>query len=319
MLDLTIVVVNYKTGPLALDCLASVMADPSFPQQGRMMIVDAVSGDGSTQLLADAIEANHWGDRAAVLDLPRNGGFAYGNNRAIEAADARWGRAHSYLLLNPDTYVRPGAVGALVQFLADHPEVGMVGSSLEDPDGTRQACSFRFPSAMSELDGEARVGPISRLLRRWCVAPSFDQSPVQVDWVSGASMLVRGKVFDQIGMLDEEYFLYYEELDFCRRAVDAGWTCWTEPKSRVVHLCGQSTGVSDRKKRAVRRPTYWFNSRRRYFAKHHGRWGSLLADAGWIAGQAVWHLRQLVERRDNIDPPFLVRDFLAHRLARGSK
>jgi GT2 family glycosyltransferase len=312
MLDLTIVIVNYKTGQLAVDCLASILADPSLPAQARVMIVDGVSRDGSSELIASAIATKGWGDRAFSLDLPRNGGFAYGNNRAIEAADLKWGKARSYLLLNPDTYVRPGALGALLVFLADHPEAGIVGSSLEDPDGTRQTCSFRFLSAIGEFEGEARMGPVSRLLRRWCATLSFDQSPIRADWVSGASMLIRGEVIEQVGLLDEKYFLYFEEVDFCRRAASAGWQCWTEPKSRVVHLCGQSTGLTSKERRVSRRPSYWFNSRNRYFEKHHGRGGRLLADIGWIAGQCLWKARQLVERKRNIDPPFLVRDFLAH-------
>lgn len=282
------------------------------------MVVDGVSGDGSSELIVEAIEAHGWGEQVALVDLPRNGGFAYGNNRACEAADQRWGKARHYLLLNPDTVVRPGALGPLVEFLERHPEAGIVGSSLEDPDGTRQACSFRFLSALSEFESEARLGPVSRLLQPWKVVLDFDQAPQRADWVSGASMLVRREVFDQVGMLDEDYFLYYEELDFSRRAADAGWQCWTEPRSRIVHLCGQATGVTGNPQQPRRRPAYWFESRNRYFTKHHGRFGRVLADLGWIGGQGVWKLRQALQRRPNNDPPQLVRDFLANRTPRAS-
>ena len=319
MLDLTIVIVNYRTGGLTIDCLASIVADPSLPTHVRVMVVDGVSGDGSNELIGSAIAANGWGDRIALVDLPKNGGFAYGNNKAIEAADARWGRARAYLLLNPDTIVRPGAIGALTDFLGAHPEVGIAGSSLEDPDGTQQACSFRFPSPFSEFESQARFGPITRMLLRWRIVLPVSRSPTRADWVSGASMLVRREVFDAIGWLDEEYFLYYEELDFCRRAVESSWECWTVPQSRVVHLCGQATGISAKGAKAKRRPAYWFNSRNRYFLKHHGHWGKAVADLAWICGQAIWHVRQAVQPRTNHDPPFLVRDFLANRAPRISK
>lgn len=319
MIDLAIVIVNYRTGALTVDCLASIMEDPSVPALTRIMVVDGGSGDKSSELITASIASNGWGERIGFLALPVNGGFAYGNNQAIAAANSRWGRARAILLLNPDTIVRPGAIGALFDFLLEHPEAGIVGSSLEDFDGTRQACSFRFPTALGELEGEARFGPITRLLKRWCVVLPVGNKPGRADWISGASMMVRQAVFDQIGVLDENYFLYFEELDFCRRAANLGWECWTVPQSRIVHLCGQATGVSIRGARAARRPAYWFNSRNLYLQKHHGPWGRAAIDLAWIAGQAVWHIRQALQRQPNQDPPFLVRDFLAHRTARASR
>ena len=319
MLDLTIAIVNYRTGGLTIDCLSSVIADPSMPVNTRIVVADAVSNDGSSEMIANAITTNNWGERVSLIDLPRNGGFAYGNNRAIEFAEALWGKSKAYLLLNPDTVVRSGAIGALSIFLADNPKVGIAGSALEEPDGTAQACSFRFPSPLSELEGEARVGPITRMLLKWRVVLPTGTVPSPAQWVSGASMMIRREVFDHIGGLDEEYFLYYEELDFCQRAVDAGWHCWTVPQSRVVHLCGQSTGINDTKPQLSRRPTYWFDSRSRYFAKHHGHWGRALADFTWVFGQVIWQTRQMLQRRPNNDPPYLLQDFLAHRASWAGK
>lgn len=319
MHDLTIAIVNYRTGALVIDCLASIVADPSLPPDTRIIVVDAVSGDGSSEMISNAIAANDWSGRIALVDLPKNGGFAYGNNKAIQAADALWGRSRAYHLLNPDTVVRAGAIGALSQFLDEHPAAGIVGSSLENPDGTKQACSFRFPTPFSELESEARVGPLTKMLRRWRVVLPVGEEPSRAEWVSGASMLVRREVIDQIGWLDEEYFLYYEELDFCQRAVSDGWECWTVPQSRVIHLCGQSTGISVKGVQPKRRPAYWFDSRNRYFDKHHGPWGRAAADIAWISGQAIWRLRQVLQPQPNFDPPYLMRDFLANRLPRAGK
>src|SRR5277367_5597369 len=101
------------------------------------------------------------------------------------------------------------------------------------------------------------------------VAPEPRAAAHRTDWVNGASMMVRREVFDSIGLMDEKFFLYYEETDFCLRALEAGWPTWTVPSSRVVHLEGQSTGATGAIAKRKRVPKYWFDSRRRYFRKHH--------------------------------------------------
>ncbi|MGC3971368.1 MAG: glycosyltransferase family 2 protein [Pirellulales bacterium] len=152
---------------------------------------------------------------ARVVDAGHNGGFAFGNNAAIRTALQNADSPRYVLLLNSDTVVRPGAVQTLVRFLDQHPDAAMVGSRLEDPDGTPQASTFRFPSIRSELAEAARFGPLDRLLRRHVVFAGVPQEACKIDWVAGASLLVRRKVFDTVGLLDESYFLYYEETDFC--------------------------------------------------------------------------------------------------------
>ena len=133
---------------------------------------------------------------------------------------------------------------ALVEFMNDHPKVGIAGSRLENPNGTPQCSAFRFHSVLSELEGGLRLGIVSRLLRNRVVAPPVSDEQHETDWVAGASMIVRHGVFADIGLMDEGYFLYFEEVDFCLRAHRAGWHCWYVPASRVVHLVGQSSGVT---------------------------------------------------------------------------
>ena len=115
-------------------------------------------------------------------------------------------------------------------------------------------------------------------------------------------MMVRRAVFDRVGLLDEGYFLYYEETDFCLRARRAGWECWYVPASRVVHLVGQSSGVTDRHRPRGRRPAYWFASRRRYFERNHGPGYAALASAAWAAGFALWRARRRVQRKPGHGP-----------------
>jgi GT2 family glycosyltransferase len=254
------------------------------------------------------------------MPLERNGGFAYGNNEAIRPALRGGSPPDFVLLLNPDTVVRPRGVKALLDFMRDHPDAGIAGSRLEDPDGTQQRSAFRFHSLGSELDDGLRLGFVSRLLTNKSVAPPVRDDTHKTDWVAGASMIIRREVFDAIGLMDEGYFMYYEEVDFCLRANRAGWPCWYVPESRVVHLVGQASGVTLQGTRPKRRPDYWFDSRRRYFLKNHGRVYTALADAVWALAFATFRLRRIIQRKPDTDPPRLLYDFLRHSvMLKGAK
>ena len=311
--ELAIVIVNFRTPELVADCLESLMVPGTTPDSTRIVVVDGGSGDHSVDYLTTAIDRNSWRDRVDFLPLDVNGGFAYANNRGIEHATKMHGRFRYVLLLNPDTVARPGSITQLFDFMKQHPSAGIAGSRLEDPDGTPQACAFHFPSIASEFEGEARLGPVSRLLHRWRVVPDLPDNPSQIDWVSGASMMVRADVLDDIGVMDEHFFLYYEEVDWCLRAARAGWSCWHVPQSRVVHLVGQSTGVT-RQVKPSRRPRYWFASRRFYYLKHYGRIYWAAASAGWLGGHLLWRLRLLLEGKRASGTPHILQDFLRHLL-----
>jgi GT2 family glycosyltransferase len=217
--------------------------------------------------------------------------------------------------LNSDSRVSAGALGALLEFMKDHPDVGIAGSRLEDPDGTHQHSRFRFHSVWSELDSGLKLGVVSRLLRKHAVAEPLVDTAHPIDWVAGASMIVRRQVFEDIGLLDPGSFLYFEEADFCLNARRAGWSCWYVPSSRVVHLVGQSSGVTNTGETATRRPAYWFESRRRYFVKNHGRAYAFGADAAWAIGFALWRIRRIVQGKPDTDPPHMLWDFLRYNRA----
>lgn len=284
-----IVIVNYRTARLAVDCLRSVAGQVEDLHGGRVLVVDNASGDGSASMLREAVAAEGWSAWANILEAPRNGGFSYGNNLGIRAALAADEPPEAILLLNPDTVVRPGAFARLAGFLAAHPRAGIVGSRLENAEGGIECSAHRAPSPLGELEAGARLGVLSRLLARHAVSPPRREEAHACDWVCGASMLVRREVFDDVGLMDEGYFLYFEEVDYCARARAAGWQVWHEPAARVLHLEGASTGIRDR---ARRRAAYWYDSRRRYFLRHHGLRGLLLADLLWAAGRSSWLLRR---------------------------
>ncbi|MBL8825681.1 MAG: glycosyltransferase family 2 protein [Planctomycetaceae bacterium] len=311
-MKLLVVIVNYRTARLTIDCLQSLAAEGALPVGGRVVVTDNASGDDSVATIQAAIDAHGWGAWASLMPLPKNGGFAYGNNAAIRAARESDDPPEYVWLLNSDTLVHPGAVQTLITYLERHPTVGMVGSRLEDPDGTPQCSVFRFPSLLSELDEALRVGFVHRLLVNHVILRPIPTEACPADWVAGASLLVRREVFDAIGLLDEGYFLYYEEVDFCLRAARANWPCAYEPASRVVHLVGQSSGVTVRDQALPRRPRYWFDSRRRYFLLNHGRLFTAVLDAVWASAFLVGRTLLRLRRKPIFDPPQLWRDYVRH-------
>ena len=311
---LWVVIVNYQTASLTLDGLASLVTEHQRGLEMRVVVVDNASGDDSLAVLQQGLTALQNPDWIQVEAMPRNGGFAYGNNVVLRQAMAANSPPDYILLLNPDAAVREGAIAPLIQFLDDHPKVGLVGSRLEDADGTPQTSTFRFPSIWSELDHGLRLGVVSRLIQHRRLAMPIVMEPCVSDWLAGASLMIRREVLSSAGLFDEDYFLYFEEVDFCHRAQQAGWECWYVPESRVVHLVGQSTGVTDTRRSPQRMPQYWFESRRRYFLKFHGAFYTALADLLWMMGFVLWRLRRWVFSKPDSDPPYFLWDFFRNSL-----
>jgi GT2 family glycosyltransferase len=313
-----VVIVNYRCADLTLDCLRSLVDEQANWPEFRVVVTDNASGDDSVERLQRAVEENDWDSWITIQPLESNGGFSYGNNAAIAPAIVSPNPPEFVLLLNPDTYIYSGAIRDLVAEMRLRPEVGIAGGQLEGEDGSIQGSAFRFPSILGTLEGEARFGPLSRLLRRWIVSPKPPSEPKQVDWVPGAYMIVRLAVFEAIGLLDEGYFMYFEETDFCLRALRAGWPCWYLPSCRIVHLVGQVSGVTGSSQPRKRRPRYWFDSHRRYFVLNHGRWTNAAVNLAWLMGNAFASVRRLLTGKPAPDPPGLFLDYLRFNvLSRG--
>lgn len=304
-----ITIVNYRSGALVVNCLNSLRGEVQANPGTQVVVVDNASGDGSADLIAEHISQSGWGEWARLVRSDLNGGFSYGNNVAIRPSFYSAHPADFYWLVNPDTLVRPGALRALTDFMVQHPRVGITGSSLEDEDGELWPWTFRFPSLLSEFDSGLRLGVVSKLLSKHVLARQMGAVPERVDWLPGASMMVRREVFQAVGLMDESYFLYFEETDFCLQAQQAGWDCWYVPQSRVMHIAGQSTGVTTKTDRPKRLPTYWFESRRRFFVKNHGRLYAALTDIFWMMAFSLWRLRRVLQRKPDTDPPQHLIDF----------
>ena len=315
-LRLLVVIVNYRTAQLTINCLDSLVDEVRAVSGTQVVVVDNSSGDRSVEEIESVIQTEGWSDWASVLPSEHNKGFAAGNNLIIRSVlKSRYPPDYVWLL-NPDTMVRERSLSTLIDFMEEHSQVGIAGSRLEDVDGTPQCSAFRFHTLLSELDSALRMGIVSRLLAKWVVAPPIAAIPHQTDWVAGASTIVRREVFETIGLMDEGYFLYYEEVDFCLQARKSGWSCWYIPQSRVVHLVGQSSGVTNTKTIPRRLPKYWFDSRRRYFLKNHGWFYAALTDLVWLLSFALGRCRRFLQRKPNNDPPYLLRDFLRNSALR---
>jgi N-acetylglucosaminyl-diphospho-decaprenol L-rhamnosyltransferase len=287
-MQLGIVIVNYKTPALVIDCLTSLELEVQMGQD-RVVVVDNASGDRSVEQIEAAIAQHHWSEWAQVLPSTTNGGFSAGNNLGIKALDA-----DAYLLLNSDTLVRPGALDTLKKVLQERPDAGIIGPRLEWPDGTPQISCFRHRSPLSETIASAATGPVTKLLKSFDVPLPVSESSMEPDWLSFACALIRREVVDRIGLMDEGYFMYREDNDYCRRAQEAGWKILYWPQARVVHLRGGSGPVKAAISNRKRPPQYFYASRSRYFAKFYGKTGLWAANLLWIAGRSLSLAREWV-------------------------
>jgi N-acetylglucosaminyl-diphospho-decaprenol L-rhamnosyltransferase len=313
-----VVIVNYRTAKLVVECLGSLEVEVHSHPGAAVTIVDNASGDGSAEAISAAIAQRGWSSWATLLPSPLNGGFSSGNNFAVRPALASDHAPDYFWLLNPDTLVRPGALQAFIDFMNTHPKAGICGGSLESEEGLLWPFAFRFPSLLSEVERGFSFSLTSRLLSRWKVVRPMNDYPQRVDWVAGASFVVRRSVFETIGLMDDSYFLYFEETDFCLRARRAGIECWYVPDSRVMHISGQSTGVTAKTTVPKRLPDYWFDSRRRYFIKNHGRLYAAATDTAWIFAFLLGRLRCWLQRKENPVLPNYFADFFRHSALRTS-
>ena len=312
MSRLLTVILNWRTPDMTLrSAEAALLAMQGI--DGALVIVDNESGDGSFEKMTSEVARRGWDigpHRVRVLQSGHNGGFGAGNNFGIRAGLPDGTRPDYFYLLNSDAFPAPDAIRLLLQHLQAHPQTGFAGSFMHGPDGDPHRTAFRFPSITSEFEGQIRLGPVSRLLGRWVVAQPIPEQTTRVDWLAGASIMMRRKVPDEIGLFDEAFFLYFEETDLCRRAALAGWPSDYVVESRVAHIGSASTGM----KTWTRIPQFWLDSRLHYFTKNHGRLYAALATLAALAGGSLWRLRLLVQRKDRGDPPRFLRDLAAHHL-----
>lgn len=307
-----VLIVNYRTPALTLQAVRTLAAEVRARGDAHMMIIDNGSADGSAEEIALALEQEKLEDCCSLLPLDANLGFAGGNNAGLEHYRQRAGRWPDYVwLLNPDTIPLQGALSTLVTFLDGKPEAGLAGGRCLRTDGSIRHSAFRFHSPLSEFVTALDLGPLRRLMQRHDVVLPIVNRPCPAQWLSGSHLMIRGSVFDRIGVLDASYFLYFEETDFCARAGNAGFEIWHVPDSQVIHLGGQSTGVTETGP-TRRRPQYWFASRARFYLRRHGVAATHIANLLWLIATPPGMLLARLRGRRRQEAPRLWRDFLLH-------
>ncbi len=291
--DLSIIIVSWNVCDLLRDCLHAV-----FAGQGELtlqvIVVDSYSADDTVAMITAEFP------QVEVVACTENVGFPRGNNIGLERANGRF-----LLLLNPDTVVHGDALTTMVNYMEANPQVGMVGAQLLNGDGSIQSSRRRFPTLKTAFFESTWLEPYAprAILDDYYAADLPDGKTAVVDWVMGACMFTRPEVVAQVGGMDEAYFMYSEELDWCRRIHEAGWQIVYLPTAQVTHLVGKSSEQA-----VVQRHINFNRAKLRYFRKYHGRFAAgclrlfLLLGYVWQMGVegikwVLGHKRQLRQQR----------------------
>ncbi|WP_270732587.1 glycosyltransferase [Shimia sp. Alg240-R146] len=300
------VILNWRTPEMTLRA-AQAAAREMHGIDGRIVIVDNDSGDGSFEMIRDGLAHATWAEnRVEVVQSGHNGGFGAGNNFGIRHGAAK-GFDYVYIL-NSDAFPDAGSIQLLLAHLTLNPDVGIAGSYIHGEDGAPHVTAFRFPTVWSELEGAARLGVISRMLKNHIVPLPIPPETMRVDWLAGASMMLRREVLEDIGLFDESFFLYFEETDLCLRAARAGWPTEYVRASEVTHIGSVSTCM----KTWQRMPSYWFDSRLYYFRKNHD--SAFAPTLAHVTGTLIWKLRRIIGRKPRRDPNWFLWDLIRHYL-----
>jgi len=271
--DVSLVIVNWNTRDLLRDCLRSIAQETSCPHE--VIVVDNASSDGSAAMVRQEFPD------VTVIANDHNRGFAAANNQGLAVA-----RGRSLLLLNPDTIILNGAVDKMLAWLAEHPEVGCAGCQVLEGPGIIQRTCFADPGLVNLLIVEFGLHRLSRHV-------PFFGSPWYADWdrkserevdvVSGMFMLVPRAVLDKVGVLDEAFFVYTEEADWCRRIRRAGWRCVFTPVARIIHRDGGSKSTSQIRSRMH----VQMQKSNLIYVRKHGGWLALANAKILFAGAAT--------------------------------
>jgi GT2 family glycosyltransferase len=265
---LTVVVINWNTKEDLIACLSSIKDELRFPLS-EVLVVDNGSADGS----GERVRREHsW---VELLENEKNLGFAKAANIALRRMGGRY-----VLLLNPDTRVKERTIEKLFSFMETHREAGAAGAQLFNGDGTKQNSIANFPSLTTELLNK----PVLRWLfpKRFPGKERFYAEPLEVDSVIGAAMIVRREAMERVGLLDEDFFLFLEETDWCFRMKRAGWKIYHVPEAEIYHFQGRSAEIE--KKRAK---VEYYRSRYHFFKKNRGGLQWLILHVGLIVRLGV--------------------------------
>lgn len=255
-LDLSIIIVNYNAEKLLRECLKSVFRfqkDLTF----EVILIDNHSEDGSTGMVRENFP------QVRLVENGSNLGFSTACNQGIKSSRGRY-----VLLLNPDTEFTDGGITGMIRFMQSHRQAGICGPRMIGPEGRVQSSCRSFPSYLTAISSRQsilnRLFPNNPLSKKYLLKDLNRNQQTDVDWVSGSSLLTRREVFEKIGLLDESFFMYVEDVDFCCRAKKANLRVHYIPQVTIVHHIGQST-----KGRRIWMQVEHHRSMYRFYRKHH--------------------------------------------------
>ena len=298
----TAIIVNWNTGKLLAECLESLRNLPEQGNLSRVILVDNNSNDNS--LVEAESLVGEW-PKLTIIKKTTNAGFAAANNEAAKFIKELGDNDSHIWLLNPDTIVKPGALAAMIRVLETKPKAGVVGPHLFNADGSEQLSVRQFPSGMIMAGMLLKLPHFWKKWPRWqsYLMSGFDYSQAQiVDQVMGAAFLVRRQVWEKLNGLDEGFWIWFEEVDFCRRVQDAGWEVWYSPVGEIIHY----GGASFHQLVGFRKSWPWIKSSLRYTYKHLGRaqWLMILmllpAAIGIAGAAAKSHFRDKNKNQSNL-------------------
>ncbi|MFV1985286.1 MAG: glycosyltransferase family 2 protein [Thiohalomonadales bacterium] len=289
---LTVVIINYRTASMVVKCLESLL--PELDNKiSRIALVDNASGDNSSEIIEEWLSSNDTNSLVRFIQSPSNSGFSSGNNIGIKVFNSKL-----YLLLNSDTLIRKGAIKQLLKTASEHDGAGIITPRLEWRDGRPQESCFNFHSPISEFISSAQTGFFTALFSKYSVPIPVSENITIPEWSSFACVLIRREVFADIGFMDDGYFMYFEDAEFCSRAKKSGWKVINEPLARVVHLRGGSSPVKENTRLHKRLPRYYYESRTRFFYQTYGWIGLTTANLFWTMGRVISMARQILGRSD---------------------
>ncbi|MEZ1314577.1 glycosyltransferase family 2 protein [Pseudomonas fluorescens] len=283
---LDVLVVNYNTAGL-LQPMFNALRQPDGPDRARYLVVDNASVDDSLERLASICP------EALLLSNADNVGFGRANNQLVEHLQGKYA-----LLLNTDAFVAPDTLSKTLDYMEAHPDCGILGVRLEGRDGDLQPSCRYFPTPLNVFLSRTGLERFFPWVKRVDDMQWDHASVRECDWVPGCYYLIRREVIDTVGLFDPRYFLYYEEVDHCKRVKQAGWKVMFYPHTTVVHIGGESAKSVDELNVASRQiPRLQIESELLYFRKHHGVPGLVWHMALVCLGDLILALKALLKRR----------------------
>ena len=256
-MKLSIIIVSWNVKKVLIDCLGSIEENPAS-EPFEVIVVDNASSDGTVESLRNKFP------EVVVIANSQNLGFAAANNQGIEKSQGEY-----ILLLNPDTIVHSGSLDVLIEFMDENKDVGICGPQLLNQDGTIQSSVRCFPTFRGALYRHTVIrylGLFKNEYKKWLMKNFDHKTKMDVDQVMGAALMIRQSIIEDIGVMDEQFFMYYEEVDLCFRIKQAGWRVVFMPEVVITHLGSQSSGQIPVKKQMMA-----ITSLLKFFRKHRGK------------------------------------------------